>query len=163
MLKYKDATSPRPSNRAGQVVETPNDLFRLVMAEFNITWDLAATKDNAKVANFITPEQDTFKVSWHELPGYLWLNPPFADVTPWVEKCAKEMELGAKIILLAQASVDSNWYRNWVEPYASMRWLSPRLVFVGHKNSFPKPMMLAVYDNSTSALAGQSYQWRWKP
>lgn len=161
--KYKDATSPRPVNKAGQATETPNDFFTACNTKFNFTWDLAADFLNAKVDNYIDEQINSFKVEWYKLsPGnYLWLNPPFADIRPWALKCVQEMVLGAKIAFLVPASVDSNWYGLYVEPYATMRWLNPRLKFVGHKTSYPKPMMLAVYDKELRDQWGSSTQWDW--
>ena len=54
--------------------ETPNDLFLKYKKKHNITIDVCATADNAKLKNFISPEQDIFKTTWKETG---WMNPPY--------------------------------------------------------------------------------------
>jgi hypothetical protein len=115
-------------NRGGSVQEvgTPWNFMAAVEEKFGpIAWDLAATLDNCKsgTGHLITPEQDSLTVNWHELDcslcvsRLLWLNPPYSNIAPWARKCAAEKQLGAEILLLVPRS-GSNWYFDWVEPYA---------------------------------------------
>ncbi len=85
------------------------------------------------------------------------MNPPFNDIDPWAEKCAAEMKLGARILFLVPASVDSVWYWKHVAPYACVLALKQRICFDG-KNGFPKGLILAVY-----AYGLKGFQpWDWK-
>lgn len=54
--------------------ETPDELFDFLNMFFQFDMDVAATEDNAKVSNFISPEEDTFKTPWL---GTCWMNPPY--------------------------------------------------------------------------------------
>lgn len=152
---------PRASNPDGQVTATPWDFFNILNAEFNFAVDLAASEHNAKCERYLTRYDNAFTVDWSLLaPGrWLWLNPPFADLTPWAERCAFEKARGAKIALLTQASVDTFWYRDHVEGVAEVRFLNPRIKFIGHKHTFPKPLMLSLFDGNRPTCA---WQWRWK-
>lgn len=155
--------SPRPKgfNPDGQMTGTPHDFFSALDAEFRFAWDLAAHADNAKCARFITRIENSLIQPWHQLaPGeWLFLNPPFADIAPWAKKCSEEMQLGAKIALLVPASVDSNWFRDYVERFAERRYLNPRLKFVGHTQAYPKPMMVCLFAPGQVRTARQ---WEWK-
>lgn len=174
----KNATSPRPVNKETQDTGTPLDFFNVIKEEFAPQWDLAAHRYNTKCDNFISldglklPEQSRFPIQadslaypWYTLSdGWLWLNPPFAKIEPWVAKAYMERLKGAKILVLVPASVDSNWFEDWVENKATeVRFLNPRLKFVGHTNAYPKPLMLIVYDGDADEEAVTHFwQFRWK-
>lgn len=127
--------------------------------------DLAAHADNAVAPIWFGPggaREDSLSpdASWSD--GYLrwlWLNPPYADIAPWVEKAAAEAALGARIAVLVPLSADANWWADHVEGKARALAVAPRLQFVGAKDPYPKPIALLLYDE-----AGGSgiHQWRWK-
>lgn len=120
-------------------------------------FDLAADKDNSKCGScFFSIEDDSLSQKWRGY-GNLWLNPPYADIGPWAEKCAVASAAGAKIFMLVPASVGSNWYMDFVEPYAYVLALNPRLSFDG-KNAYPKDVILACYLHGLTGFK----TWRWK-
>lgn len=145
-----------------QDYETPMEFIEALERRFGgISFDLAASKENAKAPDYYTAEQDSLKQDWHKLDalnnGWLFLNPPFANIEPWAEKCAAEMKLGACILFLVPASVDSVWYWKHVAPHACVLALKQRICFDG-KNGFPKGLILAVY-----AYGLKGFQpWDWK-
>lgn len=126
--------------KSEQVVSTPWEFIRAVEAKFgHIAVDLAATRENAKARVFISPEIDTFKQDWREwLKGGLgWLNPEFDPMTLWVELCAKQSQNGARFVVLSPASISTNWFWDYVRPYATVYSVSPRIPFEGSHNAFP--------------------------
>lgn len=151
------AANHRGSSR--QDYETPWEFIRSVEARYApIYLDLAASNTNYKAERYYSERSDSLGLVWHAHGGLLWLNPPFNEITPWAEKCALESAKGARILFLTPASVDSNWWKNYVHGKAWVDFLSPRISFDG-KNPFPKPMSLAVY-----GVCGVGYgPWRWKP
>lgn len=63
---------------------TPQDFFDALDAEFHFTLDVCAVKENAKCADYYTPEQDGLTQSW---TGRVWCNPPYGrNVGQWVKK-----------------------------------------------------------------------------
>ena len=68
-------------------------LFVALDAEFCLTLDAAASANNALCSRYITEEQNTLETPWANylsIPGYVWLNPPYSDITPFVQKAADE-------------------------------------------------------------------------
>ena len=117
------------------------------IAQFDV--DLAASENNVGAKRIITPQEDSLTVDWTMLRGDLWLNPPFANISPWAQKC-----LGAtleerflrdrRIFFLVPAAVGSRWFENFVHPFARVYLLRDRICFDG-KNVYPKDCILAVY------------------
>lgn len=132
--------------KSKQDVETPPIFIRAIVAKFGLlSFDLAASPHNAKNPNYFTKEQNSLIQPWHELRGLLWLNPEFDPIGPWVEKCAKEAALGAKILCLTPASVGSNWFRDFVHKKALVLALNGRITFVGSTDPYPKDLMISAY------------------
>jgi DNA (cytosine-5)-methyltransferase 1 len=143
--------SARVTSGAGskQTYGTPADFIAAVERRFGkIGFDLAADASNAKASRYYT-EQDnalTAHNPWHDvaLGRLCWLNPPFADIAPWAEKCAEESKRGARIAFLVPASVGSRWFATHVFGKARVHFLLSRLCFDG-KNVFPKDCMLCLF------------------
>lgn len=159
--------SSGPDSR--QDYATPRDFMDAVVARFgDVGFDLAASRTNTKAQFYCQapddPDEwfmrrDAFAQDWNEIAethGLLWLNPPFADIAPWVRKCAASK--GATILLLVPAAVGSNWFRDHVAGIADVSLLNGRLCFDG-KGLYPKDCMLARY---APDAAGRIDVWTWK-
>lgn len=149
-------------HRSEQVVATPWEFIRAVEAKFGpLAYDLAATNENHKAPRWITPEQDTFKQNWadlleSELLG--WLNPEFDPMAKWVQKCAMEQQRGAEFLALAPASIGTNWFWDYVQPYATVYSIG-RITFEGSKDPYPKDLILSHYNLNPSH---ELQRWKWK-
>ena len=139
---------------------TPPEFVWAVEERFGkIQFDLAASKSNALAPDFFCKEQDSLKQDWHNLNGLLWLNPPFGDIAPWVEKCSEESMVGAIIIMLTPASVGSNWFRYFVFQQAQVIFLNGRIKFIGAEDAFPKDCMLTIWRRN---ILTDFSIWTWK-
>jgi phage N-6-adenine-methyltransferase len=148
--------------RSKQDYATPFEFYsavqkRLGIAEFE--WDLAASADNTIAANYLTEEQNSLTRHWHHFDGWCWLNPPYADIRPWTQKCWEESRKGAHIALLVPSSTGSNWWREWVTGKAYVTFLNGRITFVGAKDPYPKDLALLLY---APFLEGGSCTWNWR-
>lgn len=162
---------PEPAQQPGkskQDYTTPRELLTAVKRRLHIREDfcvdLAASKENAVCDFYYSEEDSAFDESnywhWRESEGqWAWCNPPFADISPWVEKAAHEAKHGANIVMLIPASVGSNWWRDWVEPYAYQVFLNGRLTFGGCSDPYPKDTALLLY---TSWGFRGTEVWDWK-
>jgi len=153
------------STKSKQDYQTPQDFISAVKNRFgDLIVDLAAGNDNRQCDAYIDYETNSLEQTWSVFNrrvkhGWLWLNPPFRDIAPWVEKCHFEMLGGARILALLPASVGSNWYRDHVFGKAAELYLNGRLRFVGCKDLYPKDCMLLVWD--ASAVPGREV-WQWR-
>lgn len=158
--------------RSKQNYRTPPEFLLAVEKRFGkIAIDLACGYDpdlgysNTVAARFFDERDgDSLKQDWwvedHET-ALMWLNPPYADITPWARKCSVEVNRGCEILFLVPASVGANWFWDYVAPYADVYCLQPRLSFDG-KHPYPKDLILAHYWKRNSS---DTYitNWRWKP
>jgi len=140
---------------------TPEAFINAVIKRFGpLACDLAATRENSKAPYLYKPSMDSLKYPWAiSFPtGNLWLNPPFENIGVWAEKCALEsLKRAGSILFLTPASIGTEWFAQWVEPYAHVIGLRPRLTFEGCKDPYPKDLILSVY---SAGLRGFS-TWRW--
>jgi site-specific DNA-methyltransferase (adenine-specific) len=132
--------------------ETPQDLFDRLNEKYQFTLDLAASKDNTKCESYFTEETNSLDKHWFLLKGWLWLNPPYGrEVKDWVNKCNLEAELGAKIIALLPARVDTLWYHNYIYRKYYHTFLKGRLKFEinGEKTDpAPFPSMIVKFERN---------------
>lgn len=156
------ATEPAPSNKhtSFQAYGTPPEFLRAVEARFGrITFDLAATAENAVAPYFYSPQVDSLKQDWRleGMPGVAFLNPPFADIQPWAAKLEAECRyLSRWTLMLVPASIDTRWYNDHVL-HKMMVWGISRMKFVGGESTFPKALILI---GSGFGVAGHS-EWQW--
>src|SRR5690242_10169502 len=115
---------------------TPKTLLDVVKARLCIPefdWDLAADINNTVVPStevidsngnhLITKrhfgvDEDALIQDWNLGSGWNWLNPPFADIGPWLAKAIAESRKGTQTVVLVPASVGSQWWKAYVEHYA---------------------------------------------
>jgi phage N-6-adenine-methyltransferase len=123
--------------------ETPPDLFAALDREFHFTIDLAALPHNAKCADFISPGEDALTRKWE---GVCWLNPPYgAKLARWMKKAHDSAQAGAVVVCLLPARTDTQWWHDYVMPYAEIRYIRGRVKFNGIINSAPFPSVIAVF------------------
>ena len=168
--RFHHMTRSMPAQRPGKSVQevgTPRAFLDAVEARFGkLAWDLAADETNHVTPGWFGPgsayQEDSFAARWWTLAGLCWLNPPYGEIGKWAEKCAAESGEGnsamARIAFLVPASVGTNWFAAHVDRKALVLFLSPRLTFVGHTQSYPKDLMLAVYGEKPGYEC-----WRWRP
>lgn len=138
--------------RSEQSVATPHDFLSRVKTALGIetfVWDFAASRVNTvSPRGYFDEADDALTIpDWHTktgAKGWGWLNPPYANIAPWVERCADCGDL-AHIALLVPASVGSNWFREEVLGQALVIALNGRLTFCGHTAPYPKDLMLCLY------------------
>lgn len=148
---------------------TPPDFKRAVERRFGpIGLDLAAKQDNHVAPAYFGPGSP-FEVEdslsplaawddWVDPRELRYLNPPFEDIDPWAEKCARYRGT-TTIAMLTHAAVDTVWFERHVWGAALVLFLRPRMAFVGADDGFPKPLMLSLFG---PRVAPGVDLWRWK-
>ena len=158
-------TPAQKPGRSRQDYQTPPELLRAIERDFHVgSWacDLAADAENSVSPNaHFGPRspfgEDALAEDWGKITGDLWLNCPYANIEPWVEKCSTAIRAG-RIFLLIPASVGSNWYQAHVHGVAHVVAISPRVTFVGCEGPYPKDLVVAVW----GPVRGGFSTWRWK-
>lgn len=113
---------------------TPPALFACLNAEFCFQLDAAAAQHNALCKKFITAEQNTLATSWADylsIPGYVWLNPPYSDITPFVKKAAAESSNQIGTVMLVPADTSVGWFKEAIQTASEVRFITAgRLAFI---------------------------------
>ncbi|MBZ6644476.1 phage N-6-adenine-methyltransferase [Klebsiella michiganensis] len=121
--------------------QTPIPLFVALDAEFCLTLDAAASADNALCNRYITEQQDTLVTPWGDFlvqPGYAWLNPPYSDITPFVQKAAVESKNQIGTVMLVPADTSVGWFREAIETASEVRFIvGGRLAFINPVSGKP--------------------------
>lgn len=180
---------PQKPGKSETIVITPFEFMDAVKRYLKIGWfvyDLAASDDNAQAASWFTKEQNALKQSWSKpyvnvarngSSPWFWLNPPYDDIRPWVEKCWNESRKGVQIAVLVPAAVGSGWWEDWVHEKARVRFLRSRIYFLnkdhkpivskktGKPTPYPKDLALLIYGGTKSDSVGPKWYepWAWKP
>ena len=91
---------------------TPQAVYDNLNAEFDFCADVAASKDNHKHKNYWTKEGDALSMNWHSFvpTGYVWCNPPYSDISPWVDKAIEAQAKGLGTVMLVMADPSVKWF-----------------------------------------------------
>jgi phage N-6-adenine-methyltransferase len=126
---------------SSQDTATPMEFINAVEEYYNISfkYDMAANSDNTKCQRYFTKEDNSLAIDW-PTDGWCWLNPPFRNLTNWINKCHYEKERGVKIVSIWPLSGDINQIITWKN--ASVNIVHGRL--------WPtvRGLMLCKWDNS---------------
>jgi phage N-6-adenine-methyltransferase len=142
---------------------TPKEFIKACEKKFfPLVYDLAASEKNARTAKFFTIVDDALKHDWVALAerhgvGF-WLNPPFANIGPWAEKCLLSSK-GAEILFLVPSSTGAKWFRNNCFKKADVYFLDGRLTFEGQTTPYPKDCVLVHFHPKQSGLL-EIWDWR---
>lgn len=128
---------------------TPSQLLDLVYKFSPIALDPCWHPDCAvKASVTFTKEQDGLKQDWEKaienILGCIWVNMPFSNVRPWMEKAVEHR--ARNIILLTNASTNTKWFQEIVFPKAArIHFPKKKYKFIGQKHINPWPSMLTYF------------------
>ena len=123
---------------------TPQDIYNKLDREFHFDLDPCSTIENHKTDLYFTVEQDGLKQNW---AGHkVFCNPPYSNISKWVEKAFRESKNDHTIIvLLIPARTDTRYFHNFILNRAEIRFIKGRLKFGNQKNSAPFPSMIVIF------------------
>ena len=129
--------------------ETPIDFFNKLDSEFHFTLDPCATRDNTKCSRFFTKEDDGLNKDWSN--EIVFCNPPYNNVSEWVEKSYNEAKYhNAIVVMLIPSRTDTKWFHKYCLEN-EIRFVKGRLKF--GKDSAPFPSMLVIFKNKVTENA----------
>jgi len=106
---------------------TPLPLFQHLNDEFDFDVDVAASDRNHLCKKYLTEKEDALKCSWG-LNN--WLNPPYSNIGPWVDKAIYEHNLGSTTVMLVPSDTSVKWFKRAFDSCNEVRFISGRLSFV---------------------------------
>ena len=122
--------------------ETPPDFFAALDAEFGFTLDVCATPDNAKCAEFLTPDVDGLTVDWSR--EVCWMNPPYGrEIPKWMAKAWRE-SAHSTVVCLVPSRTDTRWWHDYAMR-GETRFVKGRITFVGAPAPAPFPCAVVVF------------------
>lgn len=114
--------------------QTPRFLFDYYDKRFGFTCDVAASCENALVESFYTEEDDSLTQSWFVRN---WCNPPFSNITPWINKSIAEMAEGNLTVMLLPADTSVKWFKLAFNNCTECHFISGRLSFINAETQKP--------------------------
>ena len=159
-----------PAQRPGRSKQnygTPLAFFYAAQRRLNceFVFDLAADEHNTLVPDhYFDEEANSLIQHWPRVVpkgAWAWLNPPYADIRPWAQKCVQASDR-INIAMLVPAGIGANWYRDFVHGDALVLAVNGRLTFVGCTKPYPKDTILCVYGPEI-APGFSVWDWRKEP
>ncbi len=144
--------------------ETPKNIFDCFNLNYNFAFDLSASADNSKCSNFYSEQDNSLEQDWNKLRGWLWLNPPYSPLKPWVQKAQAAYKNGAQIAMLIPPILNTKYFSE--TPPTKILFIVGRIPFL---NPDKQPMRgnshdscLIIYDGKESYLR-TSIEWIKRP
>ena len=135
-MKWKPSTSrSRPRWWTSDHWSTPVDVLAQLERDFgSFDLDPCATSQTAKAPQFFTRRENGLRQYWH---GKVFLNPPYSDPQPWLEKAIEETRAGraALVVALLPSDVSTGWFHELVKDRAEIRFWRGRIRFIGWKGT----------------------------
>lgn len=129
--------------------ETPQDFFNKLDDEFNFSWDLAASSQNAKCEQYIDKSANSLSIDWSKLSGNLYLNPPYGrEIKKWVKKASETSLKDNYLVMLIPARTDTSYWHDYIFGKAEIKFLRGRLKFEVNGvsgDSAPFPSAVIIY------------------
>lgn len=125
---------------------TPQDFFDKLNEEFHFTLDPCADEFNHKCDKFFSEKENGLVQDWSG--ETVFCNPPYGRETKkWVQKCFQEVHEGGCpcAVMLIPSRTDTQWFHQYIQQKAEVRFVKGRLKFGDSKNSAPFPSMVVIF------------------
>lgn len=101
--------------------QTPRSIFNYMKYElgYNFTLDAAASNLNHLCSHYFTVNDNSLEQDWSSSINVneesVWLNPPYSDIRPWIEKAHEESTKGVTTVMLVPADTSVGWFNRALE------------------------------------------------
>jgi len=122
-------------------LQTPPYVFHWYNDKVKFTTDVAANWTNTFVPEHHMGIQkngeilDALVVPWGPMN---WCNPPYSDITPWVEKAIEETKKGKATIMLIPADTSVGWFKLAFDNCSLCEFIEGRISFIDPTTGKPK-------------------------
>lgn len=107
--------------------QTPPQIFDYLNIQYNFTLDAAASDSNHLCSNYYTEADNSLEQPWSKST---WCNPPYSNLTPWVDKAVLEQSKGNLSVLLIPADTSVKWFQTAFDNCTSCTFLTGRIAFI---------------------------------
>lgn len=123
---------------------TPLDFYKKLDNEFHFNLDPCSDDTNYKCEKHYTLEEDGLSQNWGGCR--VFCNPPYSEISKWVEKAFREGHKDNTIVvLLIPARTDTRYFHDYILHRSEIRFVKGRLKFGDGKNSAPFPSMVVIF------------------
>lgn len=109
---------------------TPQWLFDRLSLEFDFAIDAAADEHNKKCPLYF---KQGLGFNWADFcpeGKWVWNNPPFSLVDPWVDQWIQCAESGRGVVSIVNAQTSSRWFHKALEACSEARFSIGRVAFI---------------------------------
>lgn len=119
---------------------TPKDTYDALDAEFGFNDDPCPLggKENGLLRSWKSP---------------IFVNPPYSDIKPWMEKALFESKAKKTIVLLVPSRTDTKWFHDYAMKASEIRFIRGRLKFGNAKNNAPFPSCIVIFREANCSPA----------
>lgn len=114
--------------------KTPKAFYQALDSEFQFDFDPC-------------PPHHSFDGLAVEWGNSNFVNPPYDQISEWVEKAYNESKKGKTVVMLIPSRTDTKWWHSFVMRAKQIRFIKGRLKFDDQKNSAPFPSAVIVFKN----------------
>jgi len=114
--------------------QTPRPIFGTLNNEFKFICDVAASDKNHLCDLYLTENDNSLNSEWWAVN---WLNPPYSNIKPWVEKAIQQHKLGRTTVMLVPADTSVKWFKLAYESCNEVRFISGRISFINADTQKP--------------------------
>jgi phage N-6-adenine-methyltransferase len=139
----------------------PEGDFWVLNRRFNFSIDAAASAHNAKLARYVTKEQDGLLFPWSGERVYC--NPPYSEIRPWVEKAWSEKDAALIVLLLPANRTEQSWWQDLIEPRRDRAGSPLSVEFLPNRLRFLKPGQVLVGANERPPFGCCLCIWNFTP
>lgn len=152
---------------------TPPELFARLDREFNFALDGAADDSNYLRSPWFGPggiREDALADGWNHVLdlGEAWptiyLNPPYSDPSPWVERCVDAWQLGSTVAAVLTNDTSTSWANRAWSTATEVRVLPRRVDFIDPATGKPvrgNPRGTMIYVWRAHLVVPSPHVFRW--
>lgn len=119
---------------ANDLWRTPPEVFNNLDREFVFLADTACTYENKLCPVGFTEENDSLSDPWlqrlkNSYPfigsnAYVWCNPPYSDISPWVDKAIEAQLDGLGVVMLLNQDTSVGWFYKALKYVSEIRFIT---------------------------------------
>ncbi len=114
--------------------QTPKGLFKTLCNEFKFNLDVASDVANSLCFDFLDEGDDALTCEWRTSN---WCNPPYSNITPWIQKAIEQHALGKTIVMLVPSDTSVKWFKLAFDSCNEVRFINGRISFINAETQKP--------------------------